>query len=321
MRRICVGLALLAACVAPAFAQGTFPDRSPRIVSGFAAGGASDLISRFIAEAVSPLLGQRVVVENRTGVNGVIGAEVVARSPADGYSLFQCPMSTLSITPQLVGISLPLDPGAELLPVSNMALSSYGMVVAANSPHRSVADIIAAARARPGQLSFASAGVGSAQHLSGELLKRLAQVDIQHIPYRGAAPAIVDIIGGRIAFMITNLGDVARQVQGGELRLLAQGDPSRFPGFEGLPRIADTVPGFEVTGWFGLCGPRGMPAAVVARWDDAVRTAMRDAALIRRLSDAGFTPLYEGPEPFARRLAADRARWGEVIRAGNVGAQ
>lgn len=321
MRRMLACLALIAALAPAAHAQGTFPDRSPRIVSGFAAGGASDLISRIIADAVSPHLGQRVVVENRTGVNGVIGAEVVARGTPDGYTLYQCPMSTLSITPQLVGVSLPIDPGAELLPVSNMALSSYGLVVAANSPHRSIADIIAAARARPGQLTFASPGPGSAQHLSGELLKRLANIDMQHIPYRGAAPAAVDVIAGRIDFMITNLGDVGRQVQGGELRLLAQGDPSRFPLFPDLPRIAETVPGFEVTGWFGLCAPRGTPVEVVARWDGAVRQAMQDSALIRRLTDAGFTPLYEGPEPFARRLADDRRRWGEVIRAGNVRAQ
>lgn len=321
MRKLAVfTLAALLPCLtSPALAA--FPDKPLRIVSGYAAGGASDLISRFIAEAVSPILGQRVVVENRPGLNGVIGAEAVARSAPDGYSVFQCPMSTLSITPQLIGASVPLDPGVELLPLSNMALSSYGLVVAAASPHRSMADVIAAARARPGQITFASPGPGSAQHLSGELLKRLAKLDMQHIAYKGAAPATVDIMGGRIDFMITNLGDVGRQVQAGQLRLLAQGDPSRFPLFPDLPRIADTVPGFEITGWFGICGPKGMPAEAVARWDDAIRQAMQDQTFVRRLQDAGFTPLYEGPAPFARRLEADRKRWREVIQAGKVGAQ
>ena len=321
MRSVLACIAWLVALAPAAFAQSSFPDRSPRIVSGFAAGGASDLISRIIADAVSPILGQRVVVENRTGVNGVIGAEVVARSAPDGYTIYQCPMSTLSITPQLVGVALPLDPGAELVPVVNMVLSSYGLVVAANSPFRSVADIVAAARARPGQLTFASPGPGSAQHLSGELMKRLANIEMQHIPYRGAAPAAVDVIAGRIDFMITNLGDVGRQVQGGELRLLAQGDPSIFPLFPDLPRIADTLPGFEVTGWFGLCAPRGTPADVMARWDTAVRQAMADPALLQRMTAGGFTTHYEGPEAFARRLADDRRRWGEVIRAGDVRAQ
>ena len=316
---VIAAFAFAAVLAAPALA--VFPDRPLRIISGYAAGGASDLISRFIAEAVSPILGQRVVVENRPGVNGVIGAEVVARGAADGYSVFQCPMSTLSITPQLIGMTVPLDPGVELMPLSNMALSSYGLVVAAGSPHRGMADIIAAARAKPGQLTFASPGPGSAQHLSGELLKKLANVDMQHIAYKGAAPATVDIIGGRIDFMITNLGDVGRQVQAGQLRLLAQGDPSRFPLFPDLPRIADTVPGFEITGWFGICGPKGLPVEAVTRWDDAIRQAMQDPVFVRRVQDAGFTPFYEGPAAFARRLETDRVRWREVIRAGKVGAQ
>ena len=302
-------------------ASAAFPEKPPRIISGYAAGGASDLISRFIAEAVSPTLGQRVVVENRPGLNGVIGAEVVARSAPDGYSVLQCPMSSLAITPQLIGVSVPLDPGVELIPISNMSLSSYGLVVAAASPHKTMADILAAARAKPGQVTFASPGPGSAQHLSGELLKRLAKVEMQHIAYKGAAPATVDIMGGRIDFMITNLGDVGRQVQAGQLRLLAQGDPSRFPLFPDLPRIADTVPGFEITGWFGICGPKGLPSDIVTRWDDAIRQAMQDPAVAKRMQDAGFTPFYEGPAAFARRLEADRRRWREVIQAGNVGVQ
>ena len=321
MRRLAVAAlaTLLAVAAGPALAA--FPDKPLRIVAGYAAGGASDLISRFIADAVVPILGQRVLVENRPGLNGVIGAEVVARAAPDGYTVFQCPMSTLSITPQLIGVSVPLDPGTELIPVSNMALSSYGLVVAAASPHRSMADVIAAARARPGQVTFGSPGPGSAQHLSGELLMRLAGLSMQHIAYKGSAPAAVDLMAGRIDFMITNLGDVGRQVQAGQLRLLAQGDPSKFPLFPDLPRIADTVPGFEITGWFGVCGPKGMAAEALARWDEAIRAAMQDATFQKRLQDAGFTPYYEGPAAFARRLETDRKRWGEVIRAGKVGAQ
>lgn len=313
--------ALLLALALGAPASAAFPDKQLKIVSGYAAGGASDLIARFIADAVAPIFNQRVLVENRTGVNGVLGAEVVARGTPDGYTVFQCPMSTLSITPQLIGVSVPLDPATELVPIANMALSSYGLVVAANSSYRNITDILAAARAKPGQITFGSPGPGSAQHLSGELLKRLGKVDMQHVPYRGASLAIIDIIGGRIDFMISNLGDVAKQVQGGQLRLLAQGDPSKFPTFPDLPRIADTVPGFEVTGWFGICGPKGMPAEAIARWDEAIRKAMQDPAFLKRLTDGGFTPLYEGPAAFARRLEGDRRRWKEVIQAGNVGAQ
>ncbi len=311
--------ALLGASAAPAAAQGVaFPDRPLRLVSGFAAGGASDILSRMVADAVSPILGQRVVVENRTGVNGVVGAEVVARGPADGYTVFQCPMSTLSITPQLQGVALPLDPGQELAPAANVALSSYGLVAAASGPYRSLSDILAAARARPGQVTFASPGPGSAQHLSGELLERLAGVDMVHVPYRGAAPALVDVLAGRIDFMITNLGDAARQIQAGELRLLGQGDPSRFPLFPDAPRIADTVPGFEVTGWFGICAPKGTPQELLRRWAEAIGQMMRDEAMLKRLQDAGFTPLFEDTAAFARRLEADRRKWREVIQGGGV---
>ena len=199
-------------------------ERTIRLVSGFAAGGASDLVARLTAEAIGPLLGARVVVENRTGVNGVIGAAEVARSAPDGTTLFQCPMSTLAIVPQLVGANLPLDPGEALAPVGNLALSSYGFMVSAKGPYRSVQDVLAAARARPGQVSFGSAGVGSAQHLSGELLKQKTGTDMVHIPYRGATPAILDILGGRTDFMITNLADVPGQLREGSIRLLALAD-------------------------------------------------------------------------------------------------
>lgn len=321
MRKL--ALSFIAAMLA--FAAGSsaaaFPEKPPRIMVGYAAGGASDLISRLIAEAASPAFGQRILVENRPGLNGVLAAEVVVRAPADGYSVFQCPMSSMAITPQLIGASVPVDPGVELIPISNMALSSYGLVVAGPSPYKNVADVIAAARARPGQVTFASPGPGSAQHLSGELLMRLANLSMQHIAYKGSAPAAVDVIAGRIDFMITNLGDVGRQVQAGQLRLLAQGDPSKFPLFPDLPRIADTVPGFEITGWFGICGPKAMPAEAITRWDESIRHAMQDATFQKRLQDVGFTPFYEGPAAFAGRLEADRKRWGEVIRAGKVGMQ
>ncbi|MBS7810318.1 Bug family tripartite tricarboxylate transporter substrate binding protein [Roseococcus pinisoli] len=317
MKRLALTLLAMVLSAAPALAE--FPDRPPRIVVGQAAGGSSDIISRMVAEAISGELGQRVVVENRPGVNGAIGAEFVARSAPDGYTAFQCPMSTMAITAQLPGASI--DAGAELLPISNVTLSSYGLVVAASGPYRSVADILAAARARPGAVTFGSPGPGSAQHLSGELMNRLAQVSMQHVPYRGAAPAVVDLMAGRIDFMMTNLGDIAGQVRDGSVRLLAQGDPSRFPLFPDLPRIADTLPGFEVTGWFGFCLPRGTPQAVVARWDEAIRTAMRSEAFRRRLTEAGFTPFYEGPDALATRLAADRAKWLDVIRAADVRAQ
>ncbi len=292
-----------------------------RIVSGFAPGGTADLVSRLIAEAAGPHLGARVVVENRTGANGFIAAEAVARGPADGSSLLQCPMGTMTISPELPGAVLPVDPRTDLVPVANIALSSYGAVVGARSPYRSMQDVLAAARARPGTVSYASAGVGSAQHLTGARLAAMAGLDLVHVPYRGAAPAAVDVIAGRTDLLITNLGDVVRQIQGGELRLLALADAEGVPEFASAPRLSEAVPGLEVAGWFGLCGPRGMAPEAIRRWSGAVEAALRDPTVRQRLLENGLTPSFEGPERFAVRMQRDRQAWGDTIRRANIQAQ
>lgn len=312
-RLACV--ALLAAALAwPAAAQ----ERTVRVVSGASAGGSSDFVTRLVAEAAGPLLGARAVVENRTGANGVVAAAEVARSAPDGTTVFTCPMSTMAITPQLVGANLPIDPGAELAPIATVALSSYGFVVAANGPYRNVPDVLEAARRRPGQVTFASAGVGSAQHLSGELLQQRTGTRMAHVPYRGASPAVVDILGGRTDFMITNMADIARQVQDGALRLLEIGDDGGSPLFPEAPPLSRLVPGFGVVGWFALCGPKGMAPDALRRWEEAVRRAMADPALVRRMAEGGLTPRFEDAATLSRRLEADRRQWREVIRAVNL---
>lgn len=313
MRRL-----LLAACAAlfafPALAQ----ERTVRVISGFAPGGAGDLMARLIAEYVPPLMGARGVVENRTGANGLIGAEVVARSAPDGNTVLQCPMGSMTITPNLPGAALPVDPRTEMTGVANVALSTYALVVAARGPHQTVEGLLAAARARPGGLTYASAGVGSAQHLSAELLKARARLDIVHVPYRGAAVAIVDILGGRTDFMITNLGDVMRQVTGGELRLLAMGDDAGSPLFPNARPISAWVPGLQMAGWFGICGPKGMSAESLARWSDATRRALENPQFRERLLANGLTPNFEDTATFNARIASDLRSWGEVIRAAGV---
>ena len=312
-------LALAALLLLAASAAGA-QERTVRVVSGFAAGGASDFVSRVVAEAVGPMLGARAVVENRTGANGAIGAAEVARSAPDGGTVFQCPMSTLAIAPQLIGASLPVDPGTALQPIATVALSSYGFVVAADGPYRSVEDVLEAARRRPGQVTFASAGVGSAQHLSGELLQQKTGLRMTHVPYRGATPAIVDILGGRTDFMITNLGDATRHIQGGKLRLLAIADgPSRR--VAEVPAAARRRPGLVSFGSAGICGPKGLSGEPLRRWEEALRAALRDEAVVRRLADNGLTPHFEDAATLARRLENDRRTWLEVIRAVNVRAE
>lgn len=314
MRRLLLAAVAASLLAFPAMAQ----ERTVRIISGFAPGGTGDMMARLIAEYVSPLMGARGVVENRTGANGLIGAEVVARAAPDGNTVLQCPMGGMTITPNLPGAAMPIDPRTELTGVANVALSTYALVVAARGPHQDVAGLLAAARARPGGLTYASAGVGSAQHLSGELLKARAGLDIVHVPYRGATPAIVDILGGRTDFMITNLGDVMRHITGGELRLLAIGDDAGSPLFPNARPISAYVPGLQMAGWFGICGPRAMNEESLARWSDATRRALENPQFRERLLANGLTPNFEDSRAFSARIAADLQSWGEVIRAAGV---
>lgn len=314
LRYLLSALLLLAV---PAAAQ-DFPNRPLRIISGSAAGGSNDFVARFFAETLGNIFGQRIVVENRAGVNGVIGAEVVVNSPADGYTAFVCPMSTVTITPQLIGMSMPVDPGTDLGPLAMVGLSSYGLVVRAASPYRNLSDLIADARRRSGQITFASPGVGAAQHLGGELLKQMTGTQMEHVAFRGAAPAMVEILAGRVDFSLTNLGDIVRQVQAGDLRLLAIADDTPSPVFPDAPRVSQTVPGFEVVGWFGLCARRDIPPAAAARWVAAIRQVLEDPGLRQRLTDAGITPRFEDAETFARRIAGDRENWRRIIHASNI---
>lgn len=301
-----------------ASAQSGATERIARIVVGYPPGGATDSISRLIGHAIEPILGQRIIIENKAGLNGVLAAASIAQNSPDPNIVYQCPMSTLAITPQIPGLAIPVDPGRETVPIANLALSSYGLVVSGKSPYHSLNDILTAARAQPGQRSFGSPGVGSVQHLSGEYINQLAKVDMLHVPYRGSAAAVIDVLAGRIDFVFTNLGDVAGQIQSGDLRLLGQGDPSRSPTFPDAPRISDTLPGFDVTGWFGICGHKDLTATQRKRWTDAIAKAMKNEALQKRLQDLGFTPKFEEAESLARRLAQDRERWRRIIEIRQV---
>ncbi len=318
MRRLLVIASLLLAL--PAWAQG-FSDRPPRILGGFAAGGTSDLVNRILAESAAATLGTRPVVEVRTGANGFIAAAEAVRGPADGHTIVQCSTGLLTISPELPGVNMPVDPNRDLAPIANFAHSTQVMVVAATSPHRTVADFLNAARARPGTLTYASAGVGAVSHLSGARLEQLARVRLVHVPYRGAALGVLDVVAGRADTIITNLGDVSAQIREGGMRLLAFADGIGSPAFPGVPQIAADVPGYAVSGWFGFCAPRGTPEPILARWAEAIRAASQDAATRRRLAENGLVPRFEDPAEFSRTISADRATWREVIRGAGIRAE
>ena len=314
-------VALALAAMVPRLAeaqQATFPDRPIRMIFGFAPGGSGDLAARLLADVASRVLGQRVVVENRTGANGMIAAEAIARSPADGYSVLFCTTGNMTIITELPGTKLSVDPATELAAVGQLLRSTFGLVVRQQSPWRTTQDVIDAARAKPGTLTFASAGVGSVQHLSGELLAQKTGTKMVHVPYRGSQAAMLDITSGQTDFMITNLGDVIPHIRQGTLRLIALGDPLGRQFFPDAPMIADTVPGFETYAWFGLCGPRNLPPAVVKGWEEAIHAAVNDPEVSRKLLDNGLVPSFQDAAGLARTMEENRRGYREVIRAANI---
>jgi tripartite-type tricarboxylate transporter receptor subunit TctC len=321
MRRtiIAAALVLLAAAVAsPAARAQDFPAKDIRFLCGFAPGGTCDLLSRIMAEHLSPIFGQRVVVENRTGASGNIAADFVAKSAPDGHTVLLATMALYTVMPQMPGMSLPFEVDRDLTPISNLANITNVLVVSPQGPIRSVPQLIEMARAKPGGLTYASAGNGGSQHLAAEMFKRVARVDLLHVSYRGGAPAIVDITAGRTDMMFGNLPEFLGQIRGGGLRVIAYGAPLPSPLFPDLPPINATVPGFEVPNWFGLAGPGNLPKPVLDRWAAAVRQVNADPVFQRRLTENGMTSLIQGPDAFRADIVRERQRWGEVIREANI---
>lgn len=314
-----VGLTLVASVLQMATAQQpAFSDRPIRMIFGFAPGGSGDMAARLLADVATRVLGQRVVVENRTGANGMIAAEAIARSPADGHNVLFCTTGNMTIITELPGVQLAVNPATDLMGIGQLLRSTFGLVVGKESPYRSTQDLIAAARANPGKVSYATPGVGSVQHLSSELLAQKLGLKMVHVPYRGSQAALQDLISGRTDFSITNLGDVMSHVRSGSLRLLALGDPLGKRFFPDAPMISEVVPGFETYAWFGLCGPTGMPANVVKRWEEAIKAAVEDPSVSQKLLDNGMVPAFADAAALARTMEENRRGYREVIRAANI---
>ena len=310
-----LGLAALAPSRAPAAA---FPERDVRLLVGFSPGGAVDLVARLLAEALRPVLGQTVVVDNRSGASGLIAAEAAAKAPPDGHALYVAAMSAYTVLPQLPGFRMPLDMDRNLTPVGNVAGVINALVASPRAPFRTVPELIAHAKANPDGVTYASTGNGTSQHLAAELFARLTGVSMAHVPYRGGSNAIVDIAAGRVDIMFGNFPEFIGQIRDGALRLLAFGGARPSPLFPDAPLIRDTLPGYTVTNWIGLAGPAGLPESVVAAWDAALRRVAAGADFQRRLAENGMEALGEDQAAFRATIATDRRRWGEVIRAAGI---
>jgi tripartite-type tricarboxylate transporter receptor subunit TctC len=313
------GCALAAGLALPVHAQQpAFPTKPIRMFYGFAPGGSGDLAARLLADVATRTLGQQVIVENRTGANGMIAAEAAAKSTPDGYSVLYCTTGNMTIITELPGTKLAVNPATELVGLSQMLRSTFGLVVGKDSPWKTTQDIIDAARAKPGTVSYASPGVGSVQHLSGELLSQKAGIKMIHVPYRGSQAAIPDLASGLTGFSITNLGDTIPHIRQGTLRLIALGDPLGRQFFPDAPMIGDVVPGFETYAWFGLCGPVGLPPAVVKRWEEAVKASVEDPTVSKKLLDNGMVPAFADSAALTKTMEENRRGYREVIRAAGI---
>jgi tripartite-type tricarboxylate transporter receptor subunit TctC len=317
-----VAVAILAALLAgSAFAQ-SYPSRPVRLIVPFPAGGSADLLGRVLAKKMSEGLGQQVVVENRAGAGGTIGAGAVAKAPADGYTLGLGTVSTLGMAP-VVRASPPYDSLAAFAPVSLVASAPFLLVVNATVPAKSLAELVDLAKSRPGRLNFASIGEGTLQHFSGEHFKLLTGVSMVHIPYKGVAPALVDLLAGQVQILFDILASFQLQnIQSGKLRALAVAGPARIAQLPAVPTMAEAgLPGFEVTAWFGLVAPRAAPPEIVARLNAEVRAAVASSEMREVISAQGFEPSASSPEQFSEVIRREVAKWERVVETSGFKAE
>jgi tripartite-type tricarboxylate transporter receptor subunit TctC len=305
---------VFSACVASTALSQDYPSRPIRIIVPFPAGGTADLLARQIGQTMSAALRQQVFVENRAGAGGNIGADLAARSEPDGYTLLMGTVSTHAINPNLYP-NMPYDAEKSFAPILLVATLPNLLVVHPSVPAKDVGELIALAKAKPGELAFASAGNGTTQHLCGELFKKLARVDLIHIPYKGNAPAVTDLVGGQVQVMFDNIPVSLPQVRAGKLRALAVTGLKRSPVLPDIPTIAEAaIPGYNITSWFGLYAPAGTPHLIVERLNKEANRTLADKKFRQRLMDQGIEPAGGTSAQFAAFMQAESAKWGKIVK-------
>ena len=294
-----------------------WPSRPVRFIVPYSPGGPTDIMGRIVAQAVQGPLGQPFVVENRAGASGIIGSEAVARAAPDGAT-FLVNASAHAIVPHLVR-QMPFDVINDFAPVTNIAAVPLMVVVNPSLPVRSIAELIAYAKANPGRIAYASSSQGGAPHLAAELFKLMAGVDMTHVPYRGSGPAVQDMIAGTVQVMIDSMPSSAGAVRDGRLRGLAVTTRERVPAFPDLPTVAEAgVPGYEIATWYGIWAPRGTPQAIVERLQQATAAAVATPEMRARLDALGAQPVADSPADFARFVGTEYERWGRLVRDANI---
>lgn len=318
-----LGIAMLAGAAVfpmatPASAQApTYPDKPIRIVVPFPVGGIADTIGREIGKRFTEAWGQPVVIDNRTGAGGNIGAEIVAKAPPDGYTLVMGNIGTHAVNVSLLP-TMPFDTIKDFTPIIHVLNAEGLLVVNPSIKATTVPELIALARSQPGKLSYGSAGVGTTSHLAGELFKSMTKVDIVHVPYKGNVPAITDLLGGQTAMIFATMPTVLPHVRAEKLRALAVLGTARSPALPDVPTVAESVPGFEVSNWIGLFGPAGMPPAIVARLNAEVQKIMRSPEMQKRLETEGANFIPMSPEQFVTFQKSEITKWATTIKDANI---
>ncbi|MCC6531075.1 MAG: tripartite tricarboxylate transporter substrate binding protein [Burkholderiales bacterium] len=298
----------------------TYPSRPLRIVVPFAPGGGSDIMARVVATRLTEPLGQQVLVDNRPGGGTLIGAELAARSAADGYTLFLSTNGTVAINPSLYK-KLPYDVAKDFAPVALIGVGPNVLVVHPSLPVKSVRDLIALAKAHPGKLSYASSGVGGAPHLAGELFKSMAGVDMLHVPYKGASPATTDLLAGHVQVMFAGLGPAIAHIKVNRLRGIAVASAKRSQALPQLPAIGETLKDFEASSWFALFVPAATPNDIIAKLNAEIVKAMARKDVHQQLMAQGYEPITSTPEELAEIVKRDTARWARVIKSAGITAE
>jgi tripartite-type tricarboxylate transporter receptor subunit TctC len=305
----------LAACCAAASAQ-NYPTKTVRMIVGYPPGGPTDVLARIVSQKLTQAWGQQVIVDNRPGASGMIGAEFTARAAPDGYTLLMVPV-TYAVTPSLFS-KMTYDVEKDLAPVAQVAAAPFILVVHPTLPVKTVKDLITLARSRPGQLNFASASTGGMPHLAGELFNSMTGVKMVHIPYKGAAPATTDLLSGQITLMFNNMLSAMPQVKAGRLRAVAVTSLKRSAAAPELPTIAETVPGYEANGWYGAFAPAATSRDLINRVNAEMNRIMKMPDVTQRLAGDGVEAVGTTPEQFGAYLKQEIAKWGKVVKASGA---
>lgn len=320
-RRATLALGLMALTALPlgstALAEG-FPERPITLVVPFAAGGSTDVVARIVAQKMSEDLGEQVIVQNVAGAGGNLGADNVARADPDGYTILMGTVATHALNP-LILKTKPYDPEKDFAPISLLVVVPNVLVVNPELPAKDVAELLALLKAKPDEYSYASSGNGTPLHLSGELFKKMAGVSMQHIPYKGAGPALNDVIGNQVPIMFDNLPSSSSHIKAGTLRALAVTTAERAPSFPDVPTVAEAgIPGYETYTWNALFAPANTPQPVVARLNEAANKALKDPAVVERMKEFSATIVGSTPEELQAHVKAELAKWTPVVRDANV---